>query len=127
MTEILAVEVPLCRDRGGLLGGPTYECELPEGHGGPVHKGGPLTWDRTRHHHFAPMFRGMHRTDELPRIEPEPVADKKPWVEDDQPPPPAPRHGLLMAMGAALIVALVAFVLAVWVLWEILHMRGCVG
>lgn len=36
---------PHCRNQGGFLGGPVFECELPAGHHGP-HSGGGLSWDR---------------------------------------------------------------------------------
>lgn len=34
-----------CRERGGILGGPTYECLLPRGHSG-AHGNGWLSWER---------------------------------------------------------------------------------
>jgi hypothetical protein len=35
-----------CRDLGGILGAPPFECQLPHGHSG-VHKSNGICWDRT--------------------------------------------------------------------------------
>lgn len=37
----------LCRDRGGILGGPTFECQLPHGHTGIHRFNDAICWDRT--------------------------------------------------------------------------------
>lgn len=112
-TDIFAVEVPLCRDTGGILGGPYLQCQLPAEHSG-VHKAGLITWDRAPEPSWpprGPMFRGMDSTDEQPL-----VAERDP----EEPPPPATgTHSLVLVVGAvALLVGVVLGALTAMVLHE---------